>query len=253
MFNSIRRSPSLAIFLLGFIVSVPVGCRGSNPKGASLLVGKPRPAGFVDHERMRRDKNYPFQLVWIDPDYQRPPTASYFIAPVDTSHIVNKLWFNDINTRYAISDHEKDLADIAQYTRQTLIEEFDAAARPGKVHLANEPSSSTHVLELSLVELIPAEPALVAAGWVVPGVSLGSRPTVGFEGRVRLAQTNKVVATFAFRDHPDFAIVDIESLKSHYDANRDVIREWSKLLVQVANETYDPKKRNIIPLTLISW
>jgi hypothetical protein len=218
-----------------------------------MFVGKPKPAGFVDHGRMQKDKKYPFQLVWIDPGYQRPATASYYIAPVDTSHLVHKLWFNQVNTRYAITNHQKDITDIAEYTRQTLIEEFNAAASTGRVYLASDPSSATHVLELSLVELVPAEPALVAAGWVFPGVSLGSHPTVGFEGRVRLAQTNRVIATFAFRDHPDFALVDAESMKSHYDANKDVIREWSTLMVQVANETYDPSKRKGLPVSLISW
>ncbi|MCE9589692.1 MAG: DUF3313 domain-containing protein [Planctomycetes bacterium] len=235
-----------------FLASALTGCGSTKSSGPSPFVANPKPAGYVeDHERMKKDERFPFQLIWIDPARDIHPRKIY-IAPVDTSHQVNNPWYTSVNTRYAMPDYKRDLADIAAFTRETVIKAFREDAG-NQYPVVDSRDKAEIVLELSLVELVPAAPELVAAGWVVPGTSLANQPSVGFEGRVRDTHENKVVATFAFRDQPNIAVVDLQNMKSWYDSDKDVIRKWAAIYVDVINQRYDPKSRSKVPVSLLSW
>jgi hypothetical protein len=249
-----RSRASLAVVsaILVLFVTGLSGCRSDNAEGPSPFLMEPERAGYVaDFDQMKKDEKLPFQKVWIDPDHVRRP-RKVFIAQIDTDHIINKPWFSQVNTRYAIADYQKDLADIAEYTRTAIIDSF-LADKTNAYPIVYSRAEAEVIIELSLVELIPASPELVAAGYIVPGPSVLNQPSVGFEGRVRVMPENKVVMTVAFRDKPETAIIDLQSMKSWYDADKLVIRKWAKLIVEVANNRYDPKNRSRIPVTLLSW
>ena len=215
------------------------------------------PTGFVDQSRMTESEKYPFQLAWKKPGFRAADHKKVFIAPVRTDYVLDKPWYRGVDTNYGFSDYQKDLAAIAKYTRDSYVNAFRNDPRK-HFQVVNQPEPDALVVELALAELIPAEPVMKAAGWVVPFpasllVGKAGEPAIGFEGRVRMGGSDEVLGAVAFRDVPPITGIDLQNLTDWWDADKELIRKWAALCVQVANGTFDPENFSAVELSLISW
>src|SRR4051794_6082468 len=139
-------------FVAALILMTLVGCRA-----------KPAPdAGFLqDAHLMKKDKTLPFNRVYLaDPD----PASKYteiYVAPVDISHLLpqNNVWEWGSTAYLFPEDVKKNYRQLADYTRSAFIR----AIQKDKNHrftVVESPGPRTLILEMSLVQIIPAKPAL---------------------------------------------------------------------------------------------
>jgi len=121
-----------------------------------------------------------------------------------------------------------------------VVNEFkhDPKQRFQVIELANQHRQPALRLELALIEINPSQPALHAAGWLIPGggtaAGVVNQRRAAFEGRLRDLQTGEVVATFADRDMQDAGPLDLTRL-TWYGPAKGIIDQWAKQFVQIAN------------------
>ncbi|MCE9589400.1 MAG: hypothetical protein K8S99_02625 [Planctomycetes bacterium] len=48
-------------------------------------------------------------------------------------------------------------------------------------------------------------------------------------------------------------MLDLQNLTYWYDSDKDVIRKWAVIYVDVIKQRYDPKSRLKVPVSLLSW
>lgn len=232
-------------FALGLAVVAVAGVPGCRTSPAP-------PAGFVDADRMTDQEHMPFQRMWVDPEHEGDRFDTLFIAPVRTDFLLEQDWWKKVGSGYAFSDYEKDVETIAGYMQEAVAEAFRDDPK-GRFRVVEVPEDDTLVFELALVELVPSEPALSAAGFVVPGLGFLNRPSAAYEGRVVDASSGDVVFEVAERDHMNLTAVNITVIRSWYDPAKVIIDQWAEQFVEVANSEFDPEERGSFKFDLISW
>jgi hypothetical protein len=211
------------------------------------------------------DGTTPFQRTYWDRNYDSKAYDELLVAPVNTNYLAAQNFWEKANIANAVPGKaQQDIADIAEYTRQSFIRA--AANDPNhRFKVVSEAGPKTLILEVALVQLVPSKVALNAIGyvtWVASAVSYGGsvagdsqdtgKGVVAIEGRVRDGATGKIIGMFADRERPPAAIVDVKSLNWWAPA-KAIIDNWSKQLIEVANRPAGGVTKESKSFELLVW
>jgi hypothetical protein len=220
------------------------GCSTVNTETNALKteIVQPAPdAGFIEHPELQTKRaDLPFQKVWVKPGFDASAYQELVVAPVNTQYMLEMDWLHQTSSANLLSDIKKDIGELAQYFRDQVIKEFkqDPNHRFQLMDFANQHRQAALRLELALIEINPSQPALHAAGWLVPGGSTAAgvvnQRRAAFEGRLRDMQTGEVVATFADRDMQDAGPIDLTRM-TWWGPAKGIMDRWAKQFVQIAN------------------
>ncbi|HEY7118455.1 MAG TPA: DUF3313 domain-containing protein [Tepidisphaeraceae bacterium] len=230
---------SLVLFAAAGLALALAGCGASEAPTS----------GFTqDPALMSKDPRYPFQRTYWNKKFDPKTYTQLYVAPVNTQYVMAQNFWEKVNVANVDPDKvKKDVAMIAQYTRESFIR---AAADDPKHRftVVDKPEGpNTLILELAITQLVPSKAVLNAIGyvtWIPTVVALGGstatdsqdtgKGVIAIEGRARDGATGEIIGMFADRQHPPTAIVDVKSLNWWAPA-KQIIDTWSKQLIQVAN------------------
>jgi len=241
------RTPLIALFCLSMLVCA--GCKASAAK----------PAGFIDSSRLKKDDTLPFHGAWRNPDRDLTNYDKIWIAPVDTSHLLEMdLWKE--GEAGASGEFEKDVAEIAVKVHEHLVEIFRNPPEgvTSRFQVVDQPTGAKTIrLECAIVEVVPSKAILEAASWAMPfgsGILLSpiNTSTAAMEGRFVDARTGKVILGFADREGEKLRPVDLGGF-TWYTHARGIMKDWARQLVQVANQKPGEKIEDTKLYTIKPW
>ena len=235
------------------------GCSSitSTANDAKAVAVEPAPdAGFIENPGLQSKRaDLPFQKVWIKQGFDKKNYSKLVVAPVNTQYLLEMDWMHKLSGANLISDIKKDIADLAAYFHNQVVNEFKSD--PKHRFVVIEPpvghKQKTLRLELALIEIDPSEPVLHALGWLTLGggtaAGVINQRRAAFEARLRDLQTNEVVATFADRDMQDAGPLDLTRL-TWYGPAKGIMDQWAKQFVQIANRKPGESVTDSTPFTL---
>lgn len=220
-------------------------------------VVEPAPdAGFIEHPELQRKRaDLPFQKVWVKPGFDASAYKELVVAPVNTQYMLEMDWLHQLSSANLLQNIKKDIDELAVYFRNQVIKEFkqDSNHRFKLLDYANQHRFPALRMELALIEIDPSQPALHAAGWLIPGggtaAGVANQRRAAFEGRLRDMQTDEVVATFADRDMQDAGPIDLTRL-TWYGPAKSIMDRWAQQFVQIANRKPGEMVTDPTPFTL---
>jgi len=235
---TVIRSFSFQRFISGFVVlGVLTGCRAA-----------PAPdAGFIDQpELMQKSDDLPFDAYWSDPEVNLTSYSKVYIAPVDTSHLLAQGWWDKVNISFDVKESADKLAGTFQ---KDMVEGFtDYEGK--KYQVVDVPDNETLVVELALVEVVPAKVWLnLVTELFVGGLDEG---TTAFEGRLRDGKTRKVIAEMKDREYGQMSLISVADLQ-WYAHSRHTLSRWSDFLPEVINRKPGEKISKMSTVTLRPW
>ncbi|UCE86655.1 MAG: DUF3313 domain-containing protein [Deltaproteobacteria bacterium] len=224
--------------------------RSSGTSSAALLAGAlalacaskpaaPAPdSGFLpEPERMTEQRDrFPFDRVWVSPDYVRDRYTRLWIKPVNTDHLMNMDWYDQSTAQHVkIREGANLLARYMHNAFRTAIY-YD----PNKRYtLVEQVDPRTLILEMAIVEVTPNDATLGALGLVLPPLRrAGEKGSVAMEGRIRDGETQEILGMFADREEARQRVLDPKAVTwwGHSEAIIDV---WAKELVKLINTPPD--------------
>ena len=245
------------VFLLSLVATLYLAGCSTTKKAENELYANPAPnAGFIaDPGQDTHHADLPFNREWIKPGFKLMGYNSLIIAPVDTTHMLKMNWWQQANLRSVDGQFPKDFKDIANYMHDSFTKAFNYDKKQRFV-VVTQPNGHTLTLEMALIELVPSKPVLNALGWLQMGggtaASVISPRTVAFEARLRDAQTGEIVATFADREKQESDPLDLTRL-TWYEPAKQIINEWAKQMVAVANRKPGEVISKSVPFSLMPW
>ena len=165
---------------------------------------------------MEKDETLPFHTAWRNPNRDLTYYDKIYIAPVDTSHLLEMdLWKE--GEAGASGEFEEDVKEIAVKVREYLNQVFKEPQEgvENRFTVVDSPRGpKTIVLEFAIVEIIPSKAILEAASWVAPFgtgiiVSRFNVSTAAMEGRFTDGNSGQVVLAFADREGEKVRPVDL--------------------------------------------
>jgi hypothetical protein len=223
-------------------------------------------SGFnPDSHLMAKDETLPFQRTYWNKKFDQHAYDEILIAPVNTDYLAAQSFWEKANVANAAPGQDKkDIAAIAEYTRQSFIR----AAKDDPKHrfkVVDTAGPNTLILELAVTQLVPSKAVLNAIGYVtwIPTVvtMAGSTATdsqdtgkgvVAIEGRIRDGKSGEIIGMFADREHPKTAILDLKSL-SWWAPAKEIVDEWSTQLIAVANRPPGGVVKDAPAFELLVW
>lgn len=253
--SRVARAAPLAALLAA--AALLAGCKASEEETTS---------GFIsDPQLMTRNEALPFQRTYWNKKFDPKAYTELVVAPVNTDYVAAQKFWEKANIASGIPDqHKKDLAAIAEYTRQSFIR---AAADDPKHRfmVVNGAGEKTLILELAITQLVPSKAVLNAIGyvtWIPAAVSAGGsmvsdsqdtgKGVIAIEGRIRDGKTGEIIGMFSDRERPKVAIIDIKALNWWAPA-KEIIDEWSKQLIQIANAPPGTVVKDTPAFELMVW
>lgn len=214
---------------------------------------------------MKKDKEIPYNRVYFaEPADQSSKYTEIYIAPVDTSHMLpqNNIWEWGSTAYLFPEDVKKNHRQLAEYARQVFIKAIQKD--PSKrFTVVDTPGPKTVILEMSLIQMIPAKPALnlatyiswipVAVEFVVPIVLSSEEEAEGLiaiEARLRDGGTGQVVGMFADRERPPLALVNFPSFL-WWEGHKRMIDGWADQFVAIENGKRGKQVKEIPTLSLL--
>jgi len=258
--ETLSRVPRLAVIASRWsaapivVAVLAVGAAGCKTRSAP-------DSGFLQNSAAMSEQRhrFPFQRVWVKPGARKEDYDFVQIAPVNTSYLMDVTGWEAANPGSATLDAAA--RDLAEYTRAVFVQAF--TRRPGnRLHVVTQPGPRTAVIELAIVELVPSNKALTAAGLVAPAVGAtaagaavkvgAGKPSIAIEGCLRDTSTGEVIFQFADREEPQTRVVNLQGLSwwSHAD---EAIRDWALQCVVLANTRDDQTVGDRMPFTLRPW
>jgi len=231
------------LILPGLIALALAGCKA----------GPAKPAGFVDSARMTKQKDLPFHRAWRGSKDGLSRYKKIYIAPVDTSHLLEMSWWKK-GEAGAADNFKKDIKKIAREFRVVLRQAFKKPPKGVKnryVVVDSPKGADTLVLEFAIVQIVPSKAALEALSWVMPfgsGILLTPLNTssAAMEGMFRDGRSGKVLLAFADREGEKARPVDLAGF-TWYTHAKAIMKDWARQLVLVANQ----KPGEVIPDTKV--
>lgn len=214
-------------------------------------------SGFVkDPEMMKECEFLPFQRAWKEEAINFKKYNKIMVAPIFTEAQLKQSWIEKRNLYYYLGSKDKDLAEFANYTAEALRKAVEADE---SFSLVTKPDSKTVLLELALVKVVPGKPIfagidnlgnLTPIGFCLSPIKMGYheaadsplRSSVAIEGRIRDAETKKVLATFADRKKQKTSFFNLQDFSS-YGNPKQLVDEWAEQVIEVlhANMGKDAK------------
>ena len=228
--SRVRRLPEwgAGLFLLG--AAAALGC-------ASKATPAPDSGFLAEPERMSEQQSrFPFDRVWVDPEYDRERYRRIWIKPVNTDHLMDPDW-SDQNI-----DHHVKLREGANLLARHMHNAFRTAIDDDpnrRLELVERVNPQTLILEAAIVEVTPNDATLGAIGMLVPPLRrVGEKGSVAMEARLRDAETQEIVAMFADREVATQGLIDPKAV-SWWGHGEQIIDAWAKVLVQLINTPPD--------------
>ncbi|MDD5327715.1 MAG: DUF3313 domain-containing protein [Phycisphaerae bacterium] len=227
--------------------------------------GEAPDSGFNPNpELMSKDKTLPFQRSYWNNNYVLNNYHEIFIVPVNTSHIMAQGSWEKFNLAYRDKEKlEKEIASLADYTRQSFTQAFNDPNNHFTV--VNTAGPNTLILQLALVQVVPSRAIMSTIGCVsfipaalgmVAGAASNSQDVgkgvIAIEGHIRDGGTGEVVAMFADCEHPKSAIIDLKAL-NWWSPAKIIIDEWAKQLVEVISRPPGTTVKDSPAFKLFVW
>lgn len=193
-------------------------------------------SNYVDHSRMAKNEELPFNSVWIKKGVDLKDFAEIYISRVDTSHMLDNEWYKDFN-RYG--DVKEDAEEVADFARDSFKKAFKTDPNH-RFKVVSSPGFKTVILEIAITELTPNKPGLKAAGfvpifgWGAKAINQLMLSSVAIEGRLRDGATGEIVAMFADREQEKLAMAPKSSFTWYGHAYK-IIEDWAEQFVIIAN------------------
>jgi hypothetical protein len=226
---------------------------------AGCKTDEAKSAGFVDKLDMSKDPSIPFQRSWKKPDFDLSKFTKLYVAPVNTDYMLKMTeWDKGVRKE----DFEKDVAELAVYTRDEVKKAFREDPKH-RMQVLDAPTTDPDalVVELAIIEVVPSKVVLNALGFVPFGVGMTlnavrfiakDTSTCAFEGRIRVASTREIVAKLADREAQQMAIVSVRGL-TWYSSAKTIITQWSGQFVEIANRKPGETVKDTEVFTLKPW
>ncbi len=216
-------------------------------------VGPAVPTGFLKaHEPTERDHTTLFQRSWKKTDADFSKYRKVYIAPVDTTYTkIKNTRYNERNLfkRPLTDDVKKNAVFMENSLKKAFTHskkrEWDLISQPKRLRDAL-------IVEAALVEIAPSRPSLEAVSTVVRGAGVLNNPVTAIEMRVTDARSGKILASFADRDMPPIAILDLAKIR-FYKAQQNVMNRWAKQTVRWLNGNEPNPALESIPFRPITW
>ncbi len=212
----------------------------------------PPPTVFVDGDAMTHDDRVPVRRVWKDPSAVMSRYDKIVIADVRTDLQIDKSWMEHNGASALMGHEDKDLKELAVYMKKSF---SDAIAKgPCRMTLAQAGGPGTVSLELAIVKVVANKPVLEVGSTVgmaiakpitlclIPVKSVISNEThsplasyIAIEGKIRDAQTGKVLIMFTADSYEDPALLDANKYVSAYSNVRSIVDRWGSQLVKMIN------------------
>jgi len=226
----------------------------------SIIKASPAPnAGFLPEPELlvERRERYPFHGVWAKTSFESfDYHTKIFIAPVDTSHLLDVSPWNSASLRG--EDLDGDAVEFAKESWSILREAF---SENESITIVDQPGPETLLLELSIVELIPAKTWLSAIGigaFVMPllaGIPIGTAAalaengSIAIEGIVRDGSSKEILLMFADRESSKTRILDLQTL-TWYGHAREIMEDWA---YQIKELLTTPHNHTVFDSEGFSW
>ena len=201
---------------------------------------------------------YPFHQAWFQPRWNAPRYDSIVIAPVNVEYLKKEgAWAKASLKGKRLDEDTANLAAMAQEAFQNAFREDEES----RFQVVNAARGDSLIMELALVEVVPNKAVLGVLGFAATAVSMGAagiaakevgKGSVAIEGRVRQADTGKIVAKFADREKGKFGPINLRRA-TWYGEQRKIIREWADQWVKIANAEPGEKVKETKTFTLRPW
>jgi hypothetical protein len=215
-------------------------------------------AGYVPMQQLAKDPKLPFDKAWIKPgiDWQRYRTM--YIGPVNTGHLMRAGWWQE---SIRADQMQQDVQNMAAFMRTEFIKAFQNDPRR-RLRVVMSPEKGSLTLALAITELVPSKVLLnvvkvagpygtgLAAGALERGVEAQS--TVAFEARIQDTDTGQTLAMFADREYAILRPIDLKGF-TWYGNAEDIVKEWAKQFVEVANRRPGEIIRPASTFSLMPW
>jgi len=196
---------------------------------------------FIEDRGMFYRDDFPFERVWEQSGFNKYSYQYLYIAPVNIENLIYLDWWQSIPVeKRALMANELGLkmrASLKQafYNRGTNF-----------FTLVDQPSTGTLILEWALVDVAPNKVVMHAlrgtlgffnplVGFCMSGITLLTNKTsLSFEARLRVIETNEVVATFTDRRYRKFSFINIKDF-TWYGHLYEIIDDWSREFFDVIN------------------
>jgi hypothetical protein len=225
----------------------------------SNLKAKPAAgAGYVPMEQLAKNPDLPFDKAWIKQgaDYNRYHTL--YIAPVNTEYLKRADWWKESLRTEQI---QQDVQNLATFMHTQFVNAFQNDPQH-RLRVVTSPEKGSLTLALALTELVPSHVVLNAlklagplgSGLAVSALETGTdaKTTVAFEARVKDTSTGQTVAMFADREYATVRPIDLKGL-TWYGNAEDIIKEWAKKFVEVANRRPGEIVKPASSFSLLPW
>lgn len=203
------------------------------------IAADPKPSGFMDRKNMTIRGDLPFEMGWIKPGVNWKKYQKVVIAPVDTQHLLESNYWQEMGRTGEI---QRDIKKLAMYTRGAFSNAFISDPKKRfRISYSMQPKvDDTLLVEMALTELTPNKVLLKAAGFVplyglaATAVNQTNPSYVSIEIRLKDAKTGQVLAKFADRQNEPFTIVNVDQFNWYGFAEKRV-DQWSVKLVETLN------------------
>jgi hypothetical protein len=231
------------VALLGALAAAAAGACGTSQAPDSGFLEQP--------EKLAAVEGVPFQRVWYERGTDLSGLDSVFVAPVDVKHVGDTPGWGEFSTLVVGGEDELryGVLSMAAYLRGRVAKAF----RDESTHrfaVVTKPGANTLVLELALVELVPAKAWLNRLTAPIPFA--GDTGSVAIEGRVRRGADGPVLGAFADRETGRHAVYSGRDL-TWYGHAYETIDEWSVQIAALLAEGPSERTRDAAPFTLKAW
>jgi hypothetical protein len=205
-------------------------------------------AGFVTQpELLKQDDKLPFDAVWMREGTDLRSYKKVYVAPIDTTHLLKLDLWDKINL--APGDQAVQAGKLATYFQEKVKDAFTNDDKK-LYQVVDTPDDETVTVELALVEVVPTKVWLNLIGYAALGAL--SQGATAFEGRLREAKSNQVIAEFKDQEYGQFDVVSARDL-TWFMHSEHTMRQWSEELVAVFERMPDQAVAPMSTVTLKPW
>lgn len=214
------------------------------------------PSGFLgtDDAKLAKNKAYPFQRSWKNPDVDLANYKRVDIKPMRTDKLMSLgNGVDALSTTRIIGNHADDADELATFATSQLQEKIDdSPGREAKITSKPGRGRDTLVLETNLVQAVPGKPEAQVANFLVPFTALLNRPSVGVEGRIKDARTGKTIFAFADRETPQLSLFDTRKF-TYYGTQRREARIFAEQITKIIETNGGEKVSDPFFISPINW
>ncbi|MBL8897654.1 MAG: DUF3313 family protein [Planctomycetes bacterium] len=182
---------------------------------------------------------------WRAPDVKWQGWTELHVAPIVAEHLGEAAWCSDC----ALDELPTKRAELAESFR----EKIELAFREDPLHVlepVREVGAKTVVLEIAIVDVVPARSWFNARGAAPAGVS--GHGSIAIEGRILDGRTGRLLSTFA--DREDCAADLVSGANADWCCHAPLLFDrWSQRLVGLAHAAKEGRLGNTTAVPTHSW